>query len=101
MFVRALEPRAYLEETNTDRISNLTNVHLPNLDSLDLAFPGPRFGHTLLPVCPANHLLGHTPLLTSPLASAWGRLLKGDKGAFHLSPYGSPNGQPLVPLGQV
>ena len=70
MFVRAWEPRAHLEETNTDRSSNLTDDHLPNLDSLDLVSPGPRFGHTFLPICPANHLLGHTPLPNSPLASA-------------------------------
>ena len=45
--------------------------------------------------------LATPPLLTIPLASAWGHLLEGDKGAFHPNPSGSPNGQPLVLLGQV
>ena len=74
MFVRAWEPRAHLEETNTDRSSNLTDDHLPNLDSLDLVPPGPKLGHTFLPICPANHLLSHTPSLNHPISERLGPL---------------------------
>ena len=101
MFVRASEPRAYLEEDQHRPDRGLDCLPLAQPRLLRPVFPRSQIGHTFLPVCPANHLFGHTHLSNSPLASAWGRLRRGKKGAFHLRPHRSPFGQPLVPRVQV
>ena len=90
MFVRASEPRAYLEEDQHRPDRGLDYLPLAQPRLLRPVFPRSQIGHTFLPVCPANHLFGHTHLSNNPLASAWGCLRKGGEGCI-------PSSFPQVP----